>query len=52
MGQVIATGYSAMAISQDERNFFVELGQRIAKLRKELKQRIKGLSVIYFGRHR
>lgn len=35
MRQIIAMEHSNMAISQDEREFFVALGIRIAKLRKE-----------------
>jgi transcriptional regulator with XRE-family HTH domain len=35
MRQVIAMECTAMAISQDERGFFVELGSRIARLRKD-----------------
>jgi transcriptional regulator with XRE-family HTH domain len=35
MHQVIAMEHSNMAISQDEREFFVALGQRISRLRKE-----------------
>lgn len=35
MRQIIATERSTMAISQDEREFFVALGNRIARLRKE-----------------
>ena len=35
MHQIIALEHSNMAISQDEREFFVELGKRITRLRKE-----------------
>lgn len=35
MRQIIAMENSAMAISQDEREFFIALGERIARLRKE-----------------
>lgn len=35
MHQIIAMGHTAMAISQDERAFFIALGNRIARLRKE-----------------
>ncbi len=35
MHQIIALEHSNMAISQDEREFFVMLGKRIARLRKE-----------------
>jgi transcriptional regulator with XRE-family HTH domain len=35
MRQIIAMERTAMAISQDEREFFVELGSRIARLRKD-----------------
>jgi transcriptional regulator with XRE-family HTH domain len=35
MRRIIATERTAMAISQDERAFFVELGNRIARLRKD-----------------
>lgn len=35
MRQIIAMEHSNMAISQDEREFFVELGKRITRLRKE-----------------
>ena len=35
MHQIIAMERSTMAISQDEREFFIALGIRIAKLRKE-----------------
>jgi len=35
MRHIIATEFPIMAISQDERGFFVALGSRIARLRKE-----------------
>ena len=35
MRQIIAMENSDMAISQDEREFFIALGERIARLRKE-----------------
>ena len=35
MRQIIAMEHSTMAISQDERAFFIALGNRIAQLRKE-----------------
>jgi transcriptional regulator with XRE-family HTH domain len=35
MSQIIALEHSNMAISQDERGFFVVLGNRIARLRKD-----------------
>lgn len=35
MRHIIAMEHSNMAISQDEREFFVELGKRITRLRKE-----------------
>jgi transcriptional regulator with XRE-family HTH domain len=35
MHQIIGLEHSNMAISHDEREFFVELGKRIARLRKE-----------------
>jgi transcriptional regulator with XRE-family HTH domain len=35
MRQIIAMERTPMAISQDERGFFVELGSRIARLRKD-----------------
>ena len=35
MHQIIALEHTAMAISQDERAFFIELGSRVAHLRRE-----------------
>lgn len=35
MRQIIAIARTTMAISQDEREFFIELGSRIARLRKD-----------------